>query len=136
MSDIFSKRKRTEIMRNIKSKNTGLEISTKKILRHAKIKFRSYPKLYGNPDFLLENKALLFCDSSFWHGRGWANLKKRLLNGNNPAYWTSHIEKNRNRDKLVTKTLRKEGYKVIRFWDKDIYKRPDWCITKIKKSLN
>jgi len=135
MSDIFSKSKRSEIMSKIRSKNTGLEIRTRKILRGSKIKFRSHPKIYGNPDFLIENKIVLFCDSSFWHGRNWNKLKPKLENGNNSQYWVSHINKNRKRDKEVTKVLRDKGFVVIRLWDKDLHKRPEWCMSKIKKSL-
>jgi len=135
MPDMFSKSKRSEIMSKIRSKNTSLEKHTKTLLRSSKIKYKSHPKIYGNPDFLIGNRIALFCDSSFWHGKHWKKLKTKLVNGNNPNYWVNHIQKNRNRDKLVTKILQKEGYKVIRFWDDDVYKRPAWCVSEIKKYL-
>lgn len=134
MADVFSKSKRSEIMSKIRSKNTGLEKHTKIILRKNKVKFRTHPKLYGKPDFLLEKKTVLFCDSSFWHGRNWKLLQVRLKNGGNSNYWVTHIEKNRKRDKLVNKKLKEYGYTVIRFWDSDLFKRPDWCIVKIKEN--
>ncbi len=136
MSDIFSKQKRSEVMRNIKSKNTKLELSTKKLLRRKKIKFRSHPKIFGKPDFIIENKLILFCDSSFWHGRNWEKLKKRLEKGNNSEYWITHIENNRKRDRKVNSILKKEGCKVIRLWDSDIHKRPDWCARQIQNRIN
>lgn len=135
MPDIFSKSKRSEVMSKIKSKGTKLDGTMQKILQKSKIKHEPYPKIYGNPDFLIGNRIALFCDSSFWHGRHWKKLKTKLVNGNNPNYWVNHIQKNRNRDKLVTKILQKEGYKVIRFWDDDVYKRPAWCVSEIKKYL-
>ena len=135
MTDMFSRAKRSEVMSKIRSKNTGLEKRTKTLLRCSKIKYKSQPKIFGNPDFLLEKDTTLFCDSSFWHGRNWKKLKKKLANGNNSQYWISHIERNRNRDRTVSRKLRKEGYKVIRFWDKDVYNRPEWCMTKIRKYL-
>lgn len=132
---MFSKSKRSEVMSKIRSKNTCLEKRTKNLLRRSKIKYKSQPKIFGHPDFLIKKKIVLFCDSSFWHGRNWKNLKSRLENGNNPDYWVNHVSKNRKRDRIVTKWLEKDGYKVIRFWDKDIYKRPDWCVTQIRKRL-
>jgi len=135
MTDIFSKSKRSEVMSKIRSKNTSLEKRTKTLLRRSKIKYKSQPKIFGHPDFLIKKKIVLFCDSSFWHGRNWKNLKSRLENGNNATYWTSHIAGNRKRDRIVNRKLRKDGYLVIRLWDEDIYKRSEWCGEKIKKSI-
>ena len=135
MTDIFSKAKRSEIMSRIKSKNTKLEIYTSKLLRKNKLKYKSQPKIFGNPDFLIEGKIVIFCDSTFWHGRNWRSLKKRLQKGNNPEYWVNHIQKNRIRDKKVTKELTQLGYIVLRFWDKDIFKKSEWCIEEIRKKL-
>ena len=109
MTDVFTKEKRSEIMRSIKGKNTKLEMGTAKMMRRAKIKYRSHPKMYGSPDFIVEGRLLLFCDGSFWHGRDWKDLKERLQVGNNPSYWVKHIESNRKRDKKVNRVLRGQG---------------------------
>lgn len=73
MPDIFSKEKRSEVMRSIKG--TGLERDPAKILRRARIKCWLHPKMFGYPDFIVEGRLLLFCDGSFWHGRDWKELK-------------------------------------------------------------
>ena len=49
MADVFSKEKRSEVMRSIKNKGTKLETDTAKMLRRAKIRYRSHPKMYGSP---------------------------------------------------------------------------------------
>ena len=136
MPDIFSKEKRSEVMRSIKSKGTGLEKDTAKMLRRAKIRYRSHPKLYGSPDFVLDGRLLLFCDGSFWHGRDWKKLKERLASGGNPDYWVNHIESNRKRDKEVNQMLRKRGHIVLRLWDTDIRRRPVWCARRIMEALD
>lgn len=135
MTDIFTASKRSEIMSKIKSKNTKLDRSMAKLLKNSHMQFRQYPKIFGRPDFLVKNEIAVFCDGSFWHGRDWQKLKRKLERGNNPEYWVSHISKNRKRDQAVNRRLRKDGYDIIRFWDIDVYKRPDWCINKIKKTL-
>ncbi|WP_255347578.1 DUF559 domain-containing protein [Candidatus Nitrosotenuis chungbukensis] len=132
---MFSKKKRSEIMSKIKSKNTKLDCSMAKILTKSHFTFRQYPKIFGNPDFVVKKKVVVFCDSSFWHGRNWRKLKQKLSRGNNPQYWVSHIAKNKKRDKMVNKKMRNDGYIVVRFWDTDVYKRPEWCIDEIKKAL-
>ena len=132
---MFTKEKRSEIMGRIKSKNTGLEADAEKILREGGIRYHPHPKLFGSPDFLLEDCLLLFCDSSFWHGRDWKTLRKRLAAGNNPDYWVKHIESNRKRDEEVNEILRKRGHAVLRLWDTDIRRRPEWCAARIVEAL-
>ena len=135
MVDVFSKEKRSEIMRSIKNRDTGIEIDTAEMLRRAEIRYESHPKVYGSPDFLVEGRLALFCDGSFWHGKDWNNLKEKLASGNNPDYWVSHIESNRKRDRKVNRVLRERGYAVVRLWDTDIQKRPERCMGKIRRAL-
>lgn len=132
---MFSKSKRSQIMSKIKSKNTKLDLTMQRILKKSRLSFKAYPKIYGKPDFSVSKKVLVFCDSSFWHGRNWRKLKEKLSSGGNSEYWISHIAKNRKRDKTVNRKLKSEGYAVIRFWDTDVYKRPEWCIDEIRKRL-
>ena len=136
MTDIFTKEKRSEVMRAIKGKGTKLELNTAKMLRRAKIRYRSHPKAYGSPDFLVEGRLMLFCDGSFWHGRDWKKLKGRLEAGDNPSYWVKHIGSNRKRDRKVNRTLRVQGHPVLRMWDENVKKRPQWCVERIKNALD
>lgn len=135
VADVFTKEKRSEVMGRIKSKNTGLEADAGKLLAEHGIRYGAHPKIYGSPDFILEGRLLLFCDGSFWHGRDWENLKARLASGNNPDYWVAHIESNRKRDAAVNRVLGERGYTVVRLWDTDIRKRPEWCVAKIRRAL-
>ena len=135
VADVFTKEKRSEVMRRIRSKNTGIELDAKKMFREHGIRYRSHPKLFGSPDFMLEGCLLLFCDGSFWHGRDWKRLKERLSSGSNPEYWVSHIGSNRKRDRRVNRVLREQGYVVLRLWDTDIKKRQGRCVSKIRRVL-
>ena len=131
MPDVFTKKKRSEVMSKIRSKGTKIELSMKKALEEEKIEFLYQPKIFGKPDFLIIPSIAVFCDSSFWHGRQWQGLKKRLSVG----YWRDHIERNRKRDRFVNSQLRSEGYIVLRVWDYEIIKSMDKCIKKIKDTL-
>ena len=135
MADVFTKEKRSEVMGRIRSKNTKIEVEARLMLRKHGIRYRSHPKVYGSPDFILEGRLLLFCDGSFWHGRGWKKLKARLEAGNNPGYWVRHISNNRKRDRKVNRELRERGRAVLRLWDADIQKRPEWCVARIRRAL-
>jgi DNA mismatch endonuclease (patch repair protein) len=131
MPDIFSKEKRSEIMRKIKSSGTQIEMKLKGYLEESKIRFEYQPKIFGKPDFLIKPNIVVFCDSSFWHGKNWKKLQHKLPN----KYWYEHIDRNRKRDILVKRKLKEKGYVVLRFWDHDIEKKPYECISKIRTAL-
>jgi DNA mismatch endonuclease (patch repair protein) len=107
----------------------------KELLRKARIRFTMYPRIMGNPDFLICEDIVVFCDSSFWHGRNWKKLKAQLERGSDPSYWVAHIAGNRDRDRRVNAFLRKIGYRVLRFWDHEVFKEPEGCLRRIKKAM-
>lgn len=129
MPDVFTKKKRSEVMAKIRSKGSKIEMKMKEMLEEHKISYEYQPRLFGKPDFLVEPNIVVFCDSSFWHGRNWEKLRKQLKKG----YWQNHIRKNIERDGLVNATLRNQGYIVLRFWDDGIRKNPEECIRKIQE---
>ena len=131
MPDMFTKEKRSEIMSKIKSKGTKIEIAMKKALEKSDLEFEYQPKIFGKPDFLVHPNVALFCDSSFWHGKNWEKLKPKLKEG----YWREHIAKNIKRDNTVNLKLEQDGYIVLRFWDTQIKKDIESCITTIKQAV-
>jgi DNA mismatch endonuclease (patch repair protein) len=132
MTDIFTKEKRSEIMSKIRSKGTKIELRMKNALEEAGIEFTYQPKMFGRPDFFISPQIAIFCDSSFWHGRNWRNLKKQL----SKEYWYKHIRENIERDKVVNAELKRRGYIVMRFWDDDIEKHLLKCVEKIKREIS
>ena len=117
-------------MSRIRSRGTKIELKMKKALEESDLQFQYQPRIFGKPDFLVAPNIIVFCDSSFWHGRNWPRLKKRLPS----EYWRNHIEQNRKRDKIVNSTLKGENYIVLRFWDNQIDKEIQKCIQRIKES--
>ena len=39
------------------------------------------------------------------------------------------------RDRWNSRKLRSMGYSVLRFWEHDVAKRPEFCIRKIRQKL-
>ena len=130
MVDIFTPEKRSWVMSRIRSKDTKIEKTMASILRKNRIHYRRYPKLFGSPDFIIEKKVLLFCDGDFWHGYRYGQKKKPQK-----KFWREKIERNMKRDRKVTRTLRRDGWSVIRIWEHDIQKNPDRCVRKILNVL-
>lgn len=123
-------------MRNIHSKDTKVEKYISKGLTEYGLKFlKNDPLVFGRPDFTFsKQKVAVFCDGEFWHGKNWSvsNLKIK----SNRAYWIKKIEGNIRRDIEVNMKLRREGWKVIRLWAKEIERDSKKCIDKIVRELN
>jgi hypothetical protein len=58
----------------------------------------------------------LFVDGCFWHGCPKHGTKPR----NNAAFWRKKLAVNRRRDALVTRTLRRAGWRVLRVWEHEL----------------
>lgn len=132
--DVFTKKKRSEIMSKIRSKNTKPELIVFRELRKRKIYFqRHYKKALGSPDIALPRKKIaIFIDGDFWHGRNFAKDRTRLPE----KYWRKKIETNILRDKNNRAKLRKQGWKFIRVWASDITKETLKVMDKIVIFIN
>ena len=131
MADVFTKEKRSWVMSRIRAKNTKIDLSMRKILREIGYSFEMYPKMHGNPDFVIPRKKIaVFCDGDFWHGYKYFEKKKLAK-----KFWRDKIERNMRRDRLVSRRLRREGWSVLRFWEHDIEKNQEICVRKIRRKL-
>lgn len=128
---------RSRNMRNIRSKDTKIELALRKALWKQGIRYRkNYRALPGSPDIALTKyKIAIFCDSEFFHGKDWEVLKPRLEAGNNPDFWVKKIEKNRFRDIETDKKLFFMGWTVIHFWGTEILKNTDECVKVIQETI-
>ena len=133
--DVLSKAQRRRNMQAIKASGTGIEKTMRKALSKEGFRYRLNAKnVLGKPDFaFVREKVAVFCDSEFWHGKDWDKEKRRI--GTNKKYWHNKIENNIRRDKEVSQGLKKEGWKVLRFWGKAITKNTDKCVLKVEKAL-
>lgn len=122
-------------MRKIKSDKTTPEILLQKALRKEKIKFKkNCVAITGKPDIaFIDKKIVVFIDGEFWHGYRWEQKKKKIKD--NRDYWIPKIERNIVRDKRNNRQLKRSGWQVIRFWQRQIIKDLPKCIQKIKKNL-
>ena len=98
--DVLTKEQRHKNMKNIKSKDTKIELILRKALWTNGIRYRkNYSQLPGKPDIAITKyKIAIFCDGEFFHGYDWTNQKKRLRNSNSSEYWIKKISRNISRD--------------------------------------
>ncbi len=131
--DVFSKKKRSEIMSKIRSKNTKAELVVFRELRKRKIHFQKhYQKVAGSPDIAIPSRKIaIFIDGDFWHGRNFIKSKSRLPK----KYWRKKIESNIIRDRKKRAKLKRQGWKVLRIWESAILKNKGNALEKVQKLL-
>lgn len=115
MTDRVSAETRSGIMSSVRSKNTKPEISVRRILYKAGLRYRIHDgTLPGIPDISNKSKRLaIFVDGCFWHGC----VICRTLPKTNVDFWRSKIDGNRRRRSKVKKELQVLGFDVVEIWE-------------------
>jgi len=135
-TDTNSRAKRSEIMRAVRSHgNKATELALVQIFRaHGINGWRRRSAVSGNPDFVFRNEHLaVFVDGCFWHG---CSKHCRMPKGNGD-YWKEKIASNNVRDRLVTRILRKAGWRVLRIWEHELAgKNAARLLRRIRDALN
>jgi DNA mismatch endonuclease (patch repair protein) len=135
MADVFTKRKRSEVMARIRGRgNKDTELALAKLLRrhritgwrrHIQINTSPRPSPQSGegvrvrPDFVFPKlKLAVFVDGCFWHGCPRHATQPK----NNREFWRRKLAGNKTRDQLVTRTLRRAGWRVVRIWEHELRK--------------
>ena len=115
MVDSFAPEVRSEIMRNVRSKDSALEKTVRSALWREGLRFRkNVSTMPGKPDIVFtRRKVVVFVDSCFWHGCP----RHCRIPESNRDYWEKKIARNRARDKEVNRLYRSRGWKVLRVWE-------------------
>lgn len=134
MPDVHTKEQRSYNMSMVKCRDTGLEVSFRKMLFASGVRgYRIHYKLPGKPDIVFpKQKLAVFVDGCFWH-----KCPKCFKSPeSNKTFWRVKIDGNAERDKKVTAALRKSGWKVTRIWQHEIKKDINKSYQKVIKLLN
>ena len=108
-------------MSRIRGKDTTPELVLRHELYKRGIRYeKNSSKVFGHPDIVfIGKKVAVFIDGTFWHGYEYEEEKNEFKT-ENKQYWFDKIERNMERDKEVTEYLEDYGWKVLRYWDKDV----------------
>jgi DNA mismatch endonuclease (patch repair protein) len=162
MPDVFSKAKRSEVMSRIRSRgNKDTEVALAKLFRRHKItgwrrqlKLRvtsgkrrvtrkarvsglspvtRHLSLSVRPDFIFQKIRLaLFVDGCFWHGCPKHGTQPK----GNRAFWKNKFARNRARDFLVTRALRRANWRVLRVWEHELVRKDEIrLLRRIRRAL-
>ena len=145
MPDIFTKRKRSDVMSRIRGTgNKHTELRLIQIFRangitgwrrgaslQWKVESRKLKAFRVKPDFVFRKaKTAVFVDGCFWHGcpthATWPKTRA--------AFWKAKLVGNRTRDRLVTRQLRRLGWRVVRVWEHDLRRKDEAKLLRRLKS--
>jgi DNA mismatch endonuclease (patch repair protein) len=129
--------KASEIASRIRKTDSRAEVALRKALWRRGARYRKNARgLIGTPDLVFASpRVVVFCDGDFWHGRGWNERKRRLQRGANASYWISKIERNRARDRQVSRKLKADGWVVVRLWERDVLADVGAAATRVLEVL-
>lgn len=121
-------------MAKVRVKDTDIEKLLGEIVRPfwKKERYRKNVKsLPGKPDVVFpESKIAIFADGDFWHGKDFKKWKSGI-----PVFWRKKISGNILRDHLQNKTLRRAGYRVLRFYGSKIKRNSHLVHNAIRRNL-
>lgn len=129
MADTLTKEARSRNMSAIRSTHTKLENRIAKELWNRGYRFRrNVRNLYGRPDLAMKKwRIAVFIDSCFWHGCS----EHSRLPSTNQEYWQTKMERNKERDRVVTAYYQNAGWTVLRYWEHEIKKDFERVIEEI-----
>jgi len=132
MPDVFNKAKRSQVMSLIRGHgNKDTELALIRFFREACITgWRRHQRVFGKPDFVFrKQRVVVFVDGCFWHGCRQHSTRPKT----NAKFWTQKFARNIARDRLVTRTLKLEGWKVLRIWEHEL-KNPQKVVNRVIKA--
>lgn len=134
--DKLTDSQRRKNMQAVKSSGSKIEVILAKELWRLGYRYRKNDRsVFGKPDIVFKRYQIaIFVDGEFWHGKDWK--KRKHDHKSNQDFWIKKIERNMQRDKEVNLYLKKNGWKVLRFWGKDISKNLPNCTGKIINTIS
>ena len=124
--DVIDRKTRSKIMAAIRSSgNRSTELVVERLLRQRRLRgWRRQFSVEGRPDFAWPGlKIALFVDGCFWHG---CSLCYRPAKSN-VEFWKGKVERNRARDKRVSRHLRSRGWTVLRVRECQVSRHATAC---------
>ena len=116
--------------RGTRSSSRGNEAQTenRKLTRAS-----SRRRLRAKVDFAFPKLRLaIFVDGCFWHACPIHATKPK----HNAAFWREKLAGNRRRDALVTRTLRRAGWRVLRVWEHELARKHEArLLRRIQKQI-
>ena len=116
MVDKLNKKRRSENMRQIRSKDTGPEMVVRSFLHRNGYRYVLHDKrLPGRPDIVFPRiQAAIQVRGCFWHGH---TCRDGHVPKTRQSYWAPKLQGNKERDRKNDRRLRRAGWRVLNVWE-------------------
>ncbi|MEP7336821.1 MAG: very short patch repair endonuclease [Acidobacteriota bacterium] len=133
--DTFSKEKRSEIMRAVKSEDSQAELIVRRMLHRAGFRYRLHvAALPGKPDVVFPSRRkVIFIHGCFWHLH--KNCPAARHPSSNVEYWEAKLKRNVERDRKNRKKLKALGWTTLVVWECKL-KNPDAVFSALIRFLS
>lgn len=117
--DVFTRRKRSEIMSRVRSKGTVAELSLRRAIHRRGLRYGiDAVDLPGRPDIVFRTgKVAVFVHGCFWHSHACARGARPSTNR---TFWEAKLDRNKRRDRSVLRQVKAIGWKAVVVWECDI----------------
>jgi DNA mismatch endonuclease, patch repair protein len=128
-------------MKRVRRQHTAVEQKLAAELQRNGLRFLTHQAICGcKPDIVFSyERVAVFVDGDFWHGRVLLESGRRaLLQSFKPqgqAFWVAKISSNADRDRRQSRILRRNGWSVLRIWEKDVLRDPSDALATIYRRL-
>lgn len=114
--DVFSKEKRSQVMSQIRGKDTKPEKFIRSALHRIGYRYRLHVSDFpGKPDLVFPKyKAVIFVHGCFWHGH---NCHLFKWPKSRVEFWETKIFKNRENDNKSVNNLKTLGWRILLVWE-------------------
>src|SRR5260370_26047826 len=115
--DKLDAQRRSENLRQIRSKNTKPEVLLRSLLHRQGYRFRIHRKdLPGKPDIVFPGRRkVIFVHGCFWHQH--PDCREGRLPGTRQDYWQPKLKRNVERDASAMRSLQESGRDVDLGWE-------------------
>lgn len=124
--DTLTPTKRSENMRSIRCADTKPEMLVRRMVHRMGFRYRLHvPELPGKPDLVFVRlNRIIEVQGCFWHQH--PDCVDSHIPRTRTEYWIPKLERNRSRDKLNHRKLRRLGWRLLIVWE---------CETKVEVKL-
>lgn len=122
MADRISESRRRYNMQRIRSEDTSPELTVRRMIHRAGIRYRLHRKdLPGRPDLVFgTRRKVIFVHGCFWHQHPSRSCADSRLPKTRREYWEPKLRRNRERDSQNQVLLREQGWQVLVLWECEI----------------
>lgn len=117
MADVFSRRKRSEIMRAVHGRDTKPEMVVRLTIWRLGYRYRLHVRSEaGCPDLVFRSqRKAIFVHGCFWHRH--ACSAGRSMPSSHVYYWLQKFDRNKARDAKNRRKLVRSGWHVLTIWE-------------------